>query len=165
MPGLIENLQKKELNIMFGLGMPEIFLILAIALMVIGPKKLPEVAKTLGRAMGEFKKAAQDFKKSMDVESTIKEFKEPTIAVADDLKAAADVINPMSTQADGTPLEKAKSPESSQEGAADSAKNTEKKTVAASQDPFPAKETPLSGNLPANDDTPPMKQNKDEKGI
>ncbi len=151
---------------MFGLGMPEIFLILAIALMVIGPKKLPDVAKTLGRAMGEFKKAAQDFKKSMDVESTINEFKEPAITVADDLKKAADVINPLSTQADGTPLEKAKSPESSVPEKADSEEKTERKTVAASLDPFPAKESPRSGDLSADDDNiPPMKQNKDEKGI
>ena len=57
---------------MFGLGMPEILLILAIALIVIGPKKLPELAKTLGRAMGEFKRSAQDFKRSIDVETTVK---------------------------------------------------------------------------------------------
>ncbi len=61
---------------MFGLGMPEILLILAIALIVIGPKKLPELAKTLGRAMGEFKKAAQEFKRSIDVETTIKDIKD-----------------------------------------------------------------------------------------
>ncbi len=60
---------------MFGLGMPEILLILAIALIVIGPKKLPDLAKTLGRAMGEFKRSAQDFKRSIDVETTVKEFK------------------------------------------------------------------------------------------
>jgi sec-independent protein translocase protein TatB len=42
---------------MFGIGMPEMFLILAIALIVIGPKKLPDLAKSLGRAFGEFKKA------------------------------------------------------------------------------------------------------------
>jgi len=60
---------------MFGLGMPEILLILAIALIVIGPKKLPDLAKTLGRAMGEFKRSAQDFKRSIDVETTVKDFK------------------------------------------------------------------------------------------
>jgi len=60
---------------MFGLGMPEILLILAIALIVIGPKKLPDLAKTLGRAMGEFKRSAQDFKRSIDVETTVNDFK------------------------------------------------------------------------------------------
>lgn len=62
---------------MFGIGMPEILLILAIALIVIGPKKLPDLAKTLGRAMGEFKRATQDFKRSIDMEDAIREFKEP----------------------------------------------------------------------------------------
>lgn len=60
---------------MFGLGMPEILLILAIALIVIGPQKLPEVAKTLGKAMGEFKRAAQNLKNSIDIETTVKEVK------------------------------------------------------------------------------------------
>ncbi len=68
---------------MFGLGMPEILLILAIALIVIGPKKLPDLAKTLGRAMGEFKRSAQDFKDSIDIETTVKDLDEP----ASDLKS------------------------------------------------------------------------------
>lgn len=61
---------------MFGLGMPEVLMILAIALIVIGPKKLPDLAKTLGRAMGEFKRSAQDFKRSIDVETTVKDMKD-----------------------------------------------------------------------------------------
>lgn len=74
---------------MFGLGMPEILLILAIALIVIGPKKLPDLAKTLGRAMGEFKKAAQDFKKTIDLESTATSIDPPPTMKAD-LKGAVE---------------------------------------------------------------------------
>ncbi|MFH2090963.1 MAG: twin-arginine translocase TatA/TatE family subunit [Pseudomonadota bacterium] len=58
---------------MFGLGMTEILMILAIALIVVGPQKLPELAKTLGRALGEFKRSAQDLKRSMDIETTVKD--------------------------------------------------------------------------------------------
>ncbi len=70
---------------MFGLGMPEILMILAIALIVIGPKKLPDLAKTLGRAMGEFKRSAQDFKQSIDVETTVKDIT--------DIEGVTGVIN------------------------------------------------------------------------
>ena len=61
---------------MFGMGMPEIMLILAVALVVIGPKKLPGLAKTIGRAMGEFKNASQDFKRSIDLEGDLQDVKD-----------------------------------------------------------------------------------------
>ena len=87
---------------MFGLGMPEILLILAIALMVIGPKKLPELAKTLGRAMGEFKNAAQDFKRSIDLESTTHEFSEPVQHVKNDIKSADNPVKENNTDHETT---------------------------------------------------------------
>ena len=55
---------------MFGIGMPEMILILAIALIVIGPKKLPDLAKSLGRAMREFKKATEEIKKEINDNSS-----------------------------------------------------------------------------------------------
>jgi sec-independent protein translocase protein TatB len=54
---------------MFGtLGGPELFLILVIALIVFGPRKLPEIGKNLGRMMGEFRKASTDFQRTIEEE-------------------------------------------------------------------------------------------------
>lgn len=71
---------------MFGIGMPEMILILAVALIVIGPKKLPDLAKSLGRAIGEFKKAATDFKESMDIDHELKDMKNSLDDVNKDIK-------------------------------------------------------------------------------
>ena len=60
---------------MFGIGMPEMILILAIALIVIGPKKLPDLARSLGRAMREFKKATNEFKESIQLDEELNDVK------------------------------------------------------------------------------------------
>jgi TatA/E family protein of Tat protein translocase len=60
---------------MLGIGMQEIIIILVVALIIIGPKKLPDLARALGRAMGEFRKAADDLKDNLDING-MKEEKE-----------------------------------------------------------------------------------------
>ena len=79
---------------MFGIGMPEMILILAIALIVIGPKKLPDLAKSLGRAMNEFKKATREIKDSMDIEGDLQEVKKSLDDINTDVKEAVN-LNPL----------------------------------------------------------------------
>lgn len=47
---------------MFGIGMPELLLILGLALIVLGPKKLPELARALGKGLAEFRRATDELK-------------------------------------------------------------------------------------------------------
>ena len=54
---------------MFGsIGMTELIVIMVVALVVIGPKRLPEMARTLGKALGDFKRATSDFQSSFSME-------------------------------------------------------------------------------------------------
>lgn len=60
---------------MFGIGMPELILIAVVALIVLGPKKLPDLAKSMGRAVREFRKATSELKETLQVDSELSEVK------------------------------------------------------------------------------------------
>jgi sec-independent protein translocase protein TatA len=75
---------------MFGIGMPELVIIMVIALIVLGPQKLPELARSLGKGLAEFKRASSDFRRSMDEEARTAEEKERMAAEA----AAKEAVEP-----------------------------------------------------------------------
>ncbi len=51
---------------MFNLGMPELLVILGVALLVLGPRRLPELARALGKGLAEFKRATRDLQNSLE---------------------------------------------------------------------------------------------------
>ncbi|HEX5720134.1 MAG TPA: twin-arginine translocase TatA/TatE family subunit [Thermoanaerobaculia bacterium] len=59
---------------MFGpLGFPELIFILVLALLIFGPKRLPEIGRTIGRGMAEFRKASTDLKRTINTELALDE--------------------------------------------------------------------------------------------
>lgn len=77
---------------MFGLSFWEIAIILVVALIILGPKKLPELARSLGKGIREFRKATDDFKSTMDYEmNKPEEPRKQLSAQVDDAEIMPDV--------------------------------------------------------------------------
>lgn len=58
---------------MFGIGGTELLVILVVALIVLGPKSVPQIARTLGKAMGEFRRVSTEFQRTLNTEIELDE--------------------------------------------------------------------------------------------
>ena len=133
---------------MFGIGMPEMILILAIALIVIGPQKLPDLAKSLGRAMREFKKATNEFKETISIDDDFKDAKHSFDSLNQDIRQ-----NLSTSGSDKEPVGSEKSEkeadasDESKEGAAATANDgPDTKPIYDEFYPGPQEETPAPDN-------------------
>ena len=91
---------------MFGsIGMPELIIILVIALIIFGPRKLPELGRSLGRSIGEFKKASNELRNTLEEEIRIEEQRDNRAAIRaeQDTAVAAAAPAPSATPPSATP--------------------------------------------------------------
>jgi sec-independent protein translocase protein TatA len=89
---------------MFGsIGMPELVIILVIALIIFGPRKLPELGRSLGRSLGEFKKASNELRSTLEEEVRIEEQKDQRTKMEAEQNSAIDAAKTGSPVIESTP--------------------------------------------------------------
>ena len=138
---------------MFGIGSSELLVILVVALLVLGPSHLPKIAKTLGKAMGEFRRVSSDFQRTLNLEAEKEDHEERK-------RQAEKTFFPEDTTAQSGAAKEAH-PDSDPGKAADAVR-AEIRTPDTEASPPPAAETAEAGSAaPAtNEDSPRQPKEK-----
>src|ERR671913_2007543 len=79
------------------LGMPELLIILVLALIIFGPRKLPDLGRSLGKSIGEFRRASNELKSTLEEEIRLEEVKEQRAKVEAEQTSAVEAGNPTAT--------------------------------------------------------------------
>jgi TatA/E family protein of Tat protein translocase len=91
---------------MFGsIGMPELVIILVIALVIFGPRKLPELGRSLGKSLGEFKRASNELRNTLEEEVRVEEQRDQKAKMqAEQASALAASAQPITPGSSGSPV-------------------------------------------------------------